>query len=163
MELLDIAARLSAAVVVGAAIGLNRELHDKPAGLRTHALVGLGSALVVIAVMGEDHSIDAVSRAAQGIITGIGFLGAGVIVRHRDKGRIHGLTTAATIWVTALFGIACGTGRFRELLVGSVLLFLVLILGGPVESVVHRVADRASGVDRANDVDLPRGDGEPRR
>jgi putative Mg2+ transporter-C (MgtC) family protein len=147
VDLLDIAARLSTAVVVGAAVGLNRELHDKPAGLRTHALVGLGSALVVIAVMAGDHSIDAVSRAAQGVITGIGFLGGGVIVRNREKGRVHGLTTAATIWVTALFGIACGAGRFRELLVAAVLLFLVLMLGGRIENFVHRAADRASGVD----------------
>jgi putative Mg2+ transporter-C (MgtC) family protein len=147
---------LSTAVVVGGAVGLNRELHDKPAGLRTHALVGLGSALVVIAVMAGDHAIDAVSRAAQGVITGIGFLGGGVIVRNRNKGRVHGLTTAATIWVTGLFGIACGVGRFRELLVAAVLLFLVLMVGGPIENVLHRAADRASGVDLPSDDRAPK-------
>ena len=135
------------AVLIGAAVGLNRELRDKPAGLRTHALVGLGSALAVLSVESGNGIGDPASRIAQGVITGIGFLGGGVILRHRDRGRVQGLTTAATIWVTALFGIACGVGRFRETAVAALLLFAVLTIGGPLESAIHRAVDRATGGD----------------
>jgi len=83
MDTLDIAIRLGAAVIVGGALGINRDLHSKPTGLRTLSLVGLGSALAVMAVTGSGD-INAVSRIIQGILTGIGFLGAGVIMRNAD-------------------------------------------------------------------------------
>jgi putative Mg2+ transporter-C (MgtC) family protein len=149
VNLLDVVARLAAAVFLGAVIGINRELHDKPAGLRTHALVGLGSALAVVSVAAlganAEHSVDAVSRVVQGIVTGIGFLGGGVILRHPSDSRVQGLTTAATIWLTALFGVACGTGAFREVVVGAVLVFLVLMIGGPLEKAIHGAIDRSKG------------------
>ena len=139
----EIALRLGAATLVGALIGLNRDLHGKPAGLRTHALVALGSALIVL-VSGQlpgaegAHGADAQSRTIQGLVTGIGFLGAGVILHEPGKGRIQGLTTAAAIWIAALFGAACGAALYAPVVIGFVLLTAVLLLGGHVEHRLHR-------------------------
>lgn len=106
--------RLGAAALIGAAIGLNRDLHGKPTGVRTLGLVGLGTALVVLASMdfktAEGLDANPVSRAIQGVLTGIGFLGAGVIVRNSTGQKVQGLTTAALIWLTACLGIVCGLG-----------------------------------------------------
>ena len=104
MDDLEIALRLGAATLVGVALGLNRDLHGKPTGVRTLGLVGLGSALIVLAVGGR-VSADA-SRVIQGIVTGIGFLGAGVIMRNDAGNQIHGITTAACAWLTACIGAA---------------------------------------------------------
>jgi putative Mg2+ transporter-C (MgtC) family protein len=104
MDTIDIILRLSAALVVGGAIGVNRDLHAKPTGLRTLSLVGLGSALAVMAVTGSGE-INAVSRIIQGVLTGIGFLGVGVIMRTADGEHVHGLTTAACTWLTACAGV----------------------------------------------------------
>src|SRR5678809_1140524 len=115
---LDIVARLALSAVVGAAIGLNRDLHHKQAGVRTNALVSLGAALAVLLVYppGEDPArhADALSRVIQGVLTGIGFLGAGVILRD-PAGHVTGLTTAATIWICAVFGMICGLGYWAIL------------------------------------------------
>jgi putative Mg2+ transporter-C (MgtC) family protein len=131
MGIIDIVLRVLVATVVGALVGLNRDLHGKPTGVRTLGLVGLGSALAVLAVAGDDSA--AASRVIQGIVTGIGFLGAGVIIRRMEKGQVHGLTTAASVWLTAALGAACGTGAWRVVVVGVVLAFLVLLLGGRLE------------------------------
>jgi putative Mg2+ transporter-C (MgtC) family protein len=141
----EVSARLLVAVLCGAVIGLDRELHGKPAGLRTHALVALGAALVVAAawrIGAGGHEADVASRVAQGVLTGIGFLGAGVILRDPDEGHVHGLTTAATIWLTSLIGVASGAGAFREVALGLVLTVLVLFLGGPFEELVRRLFHR---------------------
>src|SRR6476646_399640 len=98
METMDIVIRLSVAALAGVALGLNRDLRGKPTGVRTLGLVGLASAVAVLAV-GSD-SADAASRVIQGIVTGIGFLGAGVIIRNETGKRVHGLTTAACVWLT---------------------------------------------------------------
>src|SRR3954453_9251045 len=90
---LDIIVRLGAAIVIGGVIGLNRDLHHKPTGVRTLALVALGSALAVLAVA-HDPQAD-ISRVIQGVITGVGFIGAGVILHRPTEKRVHGLTTAA--------------------------------------------------------------------
>src|ERR1700704_1332831 len=111
MDTLDIVLRLSAAALAGIALGLNRDLHGKPTGVRTLGLVGLGAALAVLSI-GEGSSADA-SRVIQGIVTGIGFLGAGVIIRNNEGQHIHGLTTAACTWLTACIGAACGVGQWR--------------------------------------------------
>jgi len=108
---LDILLRLGFATLAGMAIGLNRDLRNKPVGMRTLGLVSLGSALVVLSCTGYGslhYEQDAVSRVIQGILTGIGFLGAGVIFVRRNI--ISGLTTAASVWVTAAVGMACGAG-----------------------------------------------------
>src|SRR5262245_34649716 len=99
MDLLDIIVRLGAAILIGGLIGLDRNLHHKPTGVRTLGLVALGSALAVLAVA-HDRLAD-VSRVIQGVIMGVGFIGAGVILHHATSGKVHGMTTAASIWVTA--------------------------------------------------------------
>lgn len=129
--------RLVVATLVGGAIGLNRDLHGKPSGVRTMGLVGLGSALLVVAagLVGGDGDA---TRAVQGIVTGIGFLGAGVIVKDASSERIHGLTTAASIWLTAALGVTCGLGHWLRALVATGLGLVVLMLGGPIEKAIHR-------------------------
>ena len=135
MGWLDIVLRLGSAILIGGAIGLNRDLHHKPTGVRTLGLVALGSALVILAVAGDPA---AVSRVIQGIITGIGFLGAGVILHRPTGGKVHGLTTAASIWVTAAMGVLCGIAAWSILVVGVSLVLLLLMFGGPVEKWCHR-------------------------
>jgi putative Mg2+ transporter-C (MgtC) family protein len=137
MSTLEIVLRLGLAALVGAALGLNRELHGKPTGVRTLGLVGLGSALAVMAAAATGD-VAAPSRVMQGIVTGIGFLGAGVILRPAGRGHVHGLTTAACTWLTAAFGIACAVSEWRFVLIGFALAFAVLVLGGPVERFLQR-------------------------
>jgi putative Mg2+ transporter-C (MgtC) family protein len=153
MTLTEAVLRLGAATLVGGAIGLNRDLRGKPAGVRTHALVGLGSAVattVGASLLGGDETDPAaVSRVIQGIITGIGFLGAGVIL-HPDGGRgVRGLTTAASIWVVATLGIGCGAGQWPTVGVGTGLTLLVLLLGGPFERLMHRLRNKGAGKEPA--------------
>lgn len=137
MDMLDIALRLTAAVLAGMALGLNRDLHDKQTGVRTLGLVALGSAITVLASR-EMGGPDAVSRVIQGILTGIGFLGAGVIVRPASGSRVHGLTTAACTWLTAGIGIVCALAAWKILVIGVALGFVLLVFGGPFEKWVRR-------------------------
>lgn len=136
----EMAIRLGAAVVLGAAIGLNRDLHDKPAGLKTHALVSLGAALVVLFAARISGAADTggVTRVVQGIITGVGFVGGGVILRPSGGEPVRGLTTASTIWVVACLGAACGGGEWPLALLASGLVATVLVAGGPIERGIHR-------------------------
>lgn len=140
----EISIRLGSATLAGAVLGLNRELRGKPAGLRTNALVSLGSALLILAGLGVATASDAqlqanvMSRVMQGIITGIGFLGAGVILRDTGGTQVHGITTAATIWLTATLGVLCGAGMWQVALLGVALTLVILILGTPVEKYLHR-------------------------
>src|SRR5215207_7615543 len=103
---IDVFLRLGAAVLAGALIGIDREIRDKPAGLRTITLVSLGSAVFTLTALGAGMS-DSTSRVIQGIVTGIGFLGAGTIIRGQTDQSIRGLTTAASIWLAAAIGISC--------------------------------------------------------
>jgi putative Mg2+ transporter-C (MgtC) family protein len=130
--------RLAAAVGAGALIGLDRELRRKPAGLRTLALVALGSAVFIIETIDTTRGVytDATSRVIQGIVTGVGFLGAGSIMRSADEESVRGLTTAASIWLAAAAGIACGLANWPLVVVGSALGVLVLVIT-PVERVIH--------------------------
>jgi len=118
--------RLVVAMFVGALIGLQRETTRKAAGLRTHMLVSLGTALFVVAVNEALYHEDAMSRVIQGIITGIGFLGAGAILKLTEEKKIRGLTTAAGIWMTAAGGVAAGLGQFVPAIVGAALAWFVL-------------------------------------
>lgn len=134
--------RLLAATAVGGALGLNRELSDKPAGLRTHALVALGSALMAIVAVqlaSEDGrlQVDAASRVVQGVIAGVGFIGGGVIL-HKDGRNVQGITTAATIWLAAALGVACGLGLWQTAVMTVIVVLLVLVVGRFVESALHR-------------------------
>ena len=142
----ETALRLSAALIVGTILGLNRELHGKPAGLRTHALVSLGAAIAAIVVLkSPDGSLatdqNAIGRVVQGILTGVGFLGAGVIL-HDPAGHISGLTTAATIWICAVLGLVCGLGYWGVMGIAVVLTALVLVLGRPLERLAERLFKR---------------------
>ena len=142
----EIALRLGAALILGSTLGLNRELHGKPAGLRTHALVSLGAAVAAVISLGlpgEGKVIDpnAVSRVLQGILTGIGFLGAGVIL-HDPNGHITGLTTAATVWMCAVLGVVCGLGYWSVLGFAAAFTVIVLLLGGPIEKLAERFFKR---------------------
>ena len=121
------------ATLIGCAIGLNRELHHKATGMRTLGLVALGSALAVLGVA-QDSQVD-VSRVIQGVITGIGFLGAGVILHPPTGGKVHGLTTGATIWVTASLGILVGCACRRGYSGSSC---RHADRGGPIEKWCHR-------------------------
>ncbi len=134
MTYADTLLRLGAAVAVGALIGLDRELRGKPAGLRTVSLVSLGSAVFVLtAASPTDGSVsDSTSRVIQGIVTGIGFLGAGTIVRGPTEDSIKGLTTAASVWVAAASGIACGLAQWPLVITASAFGVLVLVMD-PVE------------------------------
>lgn len=138
---IDVALRLAAAMAAGMIMGLNRDLKGKPAGVRTLGLVGLGSALATMAASGfvttTNINVDAVSRSIQGIITGIGFLGAGVIFR--EEHRVRGLTTAASIWLTACFGMVCGIGAWTVGLTALVLALLLLAFGKQLERLAHRI------------------------
>jgi putative Mg2+ transporter-C (MgtC) family protein len=136
MEAMDIIIRLSIAALAGVVLGLNRDLRGKPTGVRTLGLVGLASAVAVVAV-GRGGSADA-SRVIQGIVTGIGFLGAGVIIRTETGKRVHGLTTAACVWLTACLGAACGVGDWWLIAAAAPVVFILLVLGGPFERLIHR-------------------------
>jgi putative Mg2+ transporter-C (MgtC) family protein len=139
----DIAGRLVIALLFGCIIGIERNLHGKPTGMKTLGLVALGSALVTMASMefapfDGQYSRDALSRAIQGVTTGIGFLGAGVIVFNNESSKVKGLTTAASIWVTAGIGMVCGMGAWRIAGIGLVLVMFLFFLGHPLERMLHR-------------------------
>ena len=137
----EIVLRLGVATLAGGAIGLNRDLHGKPIGLRTLGLVSLATAMIVLLSSQSADATrisDATSRVVQGILTGIGFLGAGVIVRAEHDFRIRGLTSAACTWLTACIGILCGAGQWRIVAVGLAITFAVLTLGGRIERRLHR-------------------------
>ncbi|HEV2559051.1 MAG TPA: MgtC/SapB family protein [Microvirga sp.] len=141
-ELLETLFRLVVAMLAGMAIGLNRDLRGKPVGMRTLGLVSLGSAIAVLSCTGYGslhYDQDAVSRVIQGILTGIGFLGAGVILHDRDAKEIQGLTTAATVWVAAGLGVAAGIGAWAVIIAGSGFALALLVFGGPLERVLERV------------------------
>ena len=131
----DILLRLSLAAVMGALIGWEREAHDKPAGLRTHMMVCLGAATFTLATLqlfllteGEPNSSSDPVRIAQGIVGGIGFLGAGQIIQSR--GSVQGVTTAAGIWVVGAVGIACGIGHYVLAGMTIALAFVILTVVG---------------------------------
>lgn len=134
---LELIARLSIALVLGAAIGFEREMDRQPAGFRTHALVALGSALfTVISAYGFTGAVVDPTRIAAQIVSGIGFLGAGTILHHR--GSIRGLTTAASLWSAAAVGMAAGAGLLVMAVVGAVLIVVVLGLLEGVEGLLRR-------------------------
>ncbi|WP_424626930.1 MgtC/SapB family protein [Bradyrhizobium sp. SYSU BS000235] len=142
LEWSDIVLRLGVATLASGLVGLNRDLHGKPIGLRTLGLVGLATALAVMlaspAAIEAGRLSDATSRVIQGILTGIGFLGAGVIV-HAEQHKVKGLTSAACVWFTACIGVVCGLGHWRLVAVALGFAFLVLVLGGPLERAIHRL------------------------
>jgi putative Mg2+ transporter-C (MgtC) family protein len=134
--------RMAIAVLVGCIVGADRNMRGKPTGVKTLGLVALGACLVTMAgagfVFGDINASSNASRAVQGVVTGIGFLGAGVIVQNQAEEKIRGLTTAASIWVTAALGVVCGVGAWSIALVATLLLVLLLVLGRLAERALHR-------------------------
>lgn len=129
-----IAARLICALLIGALVGVQRELTHKPAGLRTHMLVALGTSFIVVAGVEARMSASDLSRIIQGLVTGIGFLGGGAILKLTAEHEIHGLTTAASIWMTAAASIAAGLGEVVTAGIGLALGLIVLALLTGIEN-----------------------------
>jgi putative Mg2+ transporter-C (MgtC) family protein len=125
-HLVHVLIRLIAATLLGGVIGIERETARKPAGLRTHMLVTLGTAVFVLACSGVGMSSDGLSRVIQGIVTGIGFIGAGSILKLNEERDVQGLTTAASVWMTAAIGVAVGLGSLGVALLST--LFTLVIL-----------------------------------
>ena len=142
----EMVAKLLLASMLGAVIGLEREVHGRSAGFRTHLLVSLGSCLYVILSIdfyrtyGNSSGVGPLgvdpARIAAQVVSGIGFLGAGAIIR--EKSSIRGLTTAACLWVAAAIGLSCGAGRFAPAIVVTFLAFLSLLLLKKVEILLKR-------------------------
>jgi putative Mg2+ transporter-C (MgtC) family protein len=135
--------RLSLAVLLGGAVGIERETSHKPAGLRTHILICISATMMMILVQLPVGGLDLRSesmRMAAGIITGIGFLGAGTILQAR--GSIHGLTTASTIWAVAGLGLVLGMGHYALAVIFTALVVLTLVLLRSVEGFIARKMGR---------------------
>ena len=133
----EFAIRLLTAAVLGGILGLERELRQKSAGLRTNMLIAIGSAVFTLMSLDLAQGPGAdPSRIAAQIVTGIGFLGAGAIMRH--GGSVQGLTTAATVWVNAAVGVAAGGGEYHLAVIATAVTLLVLLVLEPLERVVQR-------------------------
>ena len=133
IEMARITVRLITAIILGGILGFQRAHVGKAAGVRTHMLVSLGAAIVVLLPHLIGMSSADISRIIQGTLTGIGFIGGGVILKMSERHQIIGITTAASIWLTATLGIATGTGRLGLAVVGTVLAFIVLTIIGRLE------------------------------
>jgi putative Mg2+ transporter-C (MgtC) family protein len=134
---LELAGRMTLGLVLGAIIGLERELHRQPAGFRTHSLVAVGAAIfTIISAYGFVGSAVDPTRIAAQIVSGIGFIGAGTILQHR--GNIRGLTTAASLWSVAAIGMAAGAGMVTIAVVGTILILVVLFLLDRIEAFARR-------------------------
>jgi putative Mg2+ transporter-C (MgtC) family protein len=147
-DIIDIFWRLAAAVVVGMLVGLNRDLTGKPIGVRTLGLVSLGAAIVAVSTvhfMGLADHPDALSRVVQGVIqgvmAGIGFIGAGVILRDTKEKTVKGLTTAATVWVTAALGIACALAAWQIVALSMALAVFLLVGVARIEAALDKKGD----------------------
>jgi putative Mg2+ transporter-C (MgtC) family protein len=146
LEWTDVVQRLGAAAAVGMALGANRDLHNKPIGARTLGLVCVGAATAAVSTIqfpGMTENPDAASRVIQGLIqgimAGISFIGAGVILRDPSAQTVYGLTTAATVWVAAALGIACGLGAWSTVAVALTVALVLLV-------VVAWIENRLSGI-----------------
>ncbi len=130
---MEITLRLFLAVILTAVIGFEREVRDKPAGLRTHMLVGLGSAAFAVFTLGLAENVDQLGktynvdpiRAIEGVMEGLGFLGAGAIIQSRVN--VYGMTTAVGIWIAGAIGVGCGTGNYFAVLLTTFIALICLI------------------------------------
>ena len=142
LGLLEMLGRIGLAVLAGALIGFDRELQKKPAGLRTHALVSLGACVftLISALASAAPTLDeaAPGRIVQGIVAGVGFIGAGAIFRRGDSATGQGLTTAATIWIVAAVGTAAGLGLWRMALVATAASLVILMLENPIDRLLKK-------------------------
>jgi putative Mg2+ transporter-C (MgtC) family protein len=131
----ELVQRLLLAAALGGLLGAERELRRKSAGFRTNILIALGSAVFTIASLTLAGDTADQTRIAAQIVTGIGFLGAGAILHHREA--VHGLTTAATVWVNAALGVAAGGGQYRLAIVAGAITLIVLLVLGPFERYIE--------------------------
>jgi len=163
VALWDIVARLSLAACLGAVLGWERERLRKPAGLRTHMLVALGTAAFTISclhlyaqvlqTLGDGTRVQADPiRILEAVVGGLGFLGAGTIIQSR--GSVRGITTAATVWVTGAIGLACGMGHYPLAVAAMVPAFLIVAVLGRVE---HHVVPQSDRADEDGEVEDPKG------
>lgn len=145
-QLAHVLVRLVAATLLGAIVGLERERAGKPAGLRTHMLVTLGTAVFVLACSGVGMSLEGLSRVIQGIVTGIGFIGAGSILKLSEERDVKGLTTAAGVWMTAAVGVAVGLGSLGVAILSTIFTLIILSLATQLE---RRAVARRAAADEA--------------
>jgi putative Mg2+ transporter-C (MgtC) family protein len=145
----ELAIRVGLGAACGILIGLERAREHKVVGTRTLGLVGLASALLIAVVERANPGAgDAVSRVIQGLITGVGFLGAGVIMHGQRENEVHGLTTAAAIWATAILGIAAGLGEYWGAGLGALAVFTILAAGGRLDRWIGKRLGPKDGKDQ---------------
>ena len=131
-EVTQLVVRLIVAALLGGVLGLQRERQGKPAGIRTHMLVSAASALVIVVSQQHGMDDDALARVLQGLLAGVGFVCAGAILKLEQQEQVHGLTTAASVWMTAAIGIAAGLGREMTAAASTLLVLGILALEGPI-------------------------------
>jgi putative Mg2+ transporter-C (MgtC) family protein len=131
-QVTQLVVRLLLAALLGGILGLERERQGKAAGVRTHMLVAASSALIVVVSVQGGLSDDALSRVLQGLLAGVGFVCAGAILKLEREEQVHGLTTAAGVWMTAAIGIAAGLGREATAALSTFLVLGILALEGPI-------------------------------
>jgi putative Mg2+ transporter-C (MgtC) family protein len=129
-----VAVRLVGASLFGAIIGYEREASGKSAGLRTHMLVALGAAIFAVASIQSGMDMSDVSRVVRGVAAGIGFIGAGAILKVQHERHVQGLTTAAAVWLTAALGVAAGVGRLGVAAFGAALAWVILAVVARLEA-----------------------------
>lgn len=122
----QIIVRLLVAALLGSLLGFEREMKGKSAGVRTHMLVALGAALFILVPQQAGATVGDLSRVMQGLVAGIGFLGAGAIIMGSQQGATRGLTTAANIWLTAAIGVSAGMGRESLAVLSTIIALIVL-------------------------------------
>jgi putative Mg2+ transporter-C (MgtC) family protein len=125
-QVVQVVLRLVLAAILGGVVGYERQRAHKAAGLRTHMLVAVGTALFIVVPQQAGMDMKDLSRVVQGVVTGIGFLGAGVILKADEEMRVHGLTTAASVWMTAAIGVTAGMGRGVSAILATLLALFVL-------------------------------------
>ena len=145
VQMARIVVRMLAAALLGAMVGIQRERAGKPAGVRTHMLVSMGGALFVITCLEWGMDAADMSRVIQGLVTGIGFIGGGAILKLAQQREVEGLTTAAGLWMTCAVGIAAGLGRLGAAALGVVLTVIIL---GVVGEVTHRLEMKKEARDK---------------
>ena len=134
---------LGIAILLGGLIGLERELNRKPAGLRTNILICLGAALLTRIAVEVDPDMQSATRIIQGVIAGIGFIGAGVLIH--AGGDVHGLTSAATVWLVTAIGIAAGLGLYTLAAASTIAVLIILIALNPFDRKIHKEHPNSNG------------------
>jgi putative Mg2+ transporter-C (MgtC) family protein len=135
-QVTQLVVRLVLAAILGGVLGMQRERQGKAAGVRTHMLVSATSALIVVVSLQSGMSEDALARVLQGLLAGVGFVCAGAILKLEQEDQVHGLTTAAGVWMTAAIGIAAGLGREMTAAFSTVLVLGILSMEGPIKRLV---------------------------